>query len=321
MRRAQREAAEQALVQPVDAGGALGDVLAADHQHQHPVHPVLVHALRRRLPSRAGPRLDAELVHLDVPGGHRRQPVEQVVAEADDGRNAAPRLSSSIGVEPARDAAVQRVVVAALVVRLVRLALDPVGRGAEGGVAALPVAAAIGHVGVQPEIVPARANAPSPARPCAPSAARISGASHEHEPGVSQCLFHRQAACSFSRVAAPCRVKRRRVVRQHPVAGERALDRQLVELHLDPPVQLARHRPAAAGSVLMRARITQAVSMNLSTPITSRSSEHQVAPLRVRRISPRPRAAARRSVRLLVQADADVQHRDRSSRASGWSRW
>ena len=59
-------------------------------------------------------------------------------------------------VEPPRDAAVQRIVVAALEMRLVRLALDRLVRAcAERGVPALPVASAVRHVSVQPEVVPA----------------------------------------------------------------------------------------------------------------------------------------------------------------------
>ena len=57
--------------------------------------------------------------------------------------------------EPALDAAVQRIVIAALIMRLVRLSRDAVARGREGGVAATAVAPAVRHIGVEAEIVPA----------------------------------------------------------------------------------------------------------------------------------------------------------------------
>jgi hypothetical protein len=52
------------------------------------------------------------------------------------------------------DPAVQRVVVAALVVRLGRLANGTRRADREHRVAALPVSAAVRHVGVRPEVVP-----------------------------------------------------------------------------------------------------------------------------------------------------------------------
>src|SRR5260370_14447305 len=58
--------------------------------------------------------------------------------------------------EPALDAAIERVIVAALVVRLMRLPGDPGWRGAKDPEPATAVAAAIGHVGVDPKIAPGR---------------------------------------------------------------------------------------------------------------------------------------------------------------------
>src|SRR4030088_1961623 len=58
-------------------------------------------------------------------------------------------------LEPALDAAIQRVVVAALVMRLMRLAGDLGPAGAERGKAAAAIAPAIGHEGIDAEIVPA----------------------------------------------------------------------------------------------------------------------------------------------------------------------
>src|SRR5580704_8556227 len=58
-------------------------------------------------------------------------------------------------LEPALDPAIERVVVAALVMRLVRLPDDPPGTGAKADEAAAAITPAIGHVGIDPEIVPA----------------------------------------------------------------------------------------------------------------------------------------------------------------------
>src|ERR1700730_6272981 len=58
--------------------------------------------------------------------------------------------------ETALDAAIQRVVVAALIVRLMRLPGDPSRRGAKDPEPAAAIASTIGHVGVDPEITPTR---------------------------------------------------------------------------------------------------------------------------------------------------------------------
>src|SRR5258707_11055380 len=113
-------------------------------------------------------RLDAELMDLDVPGlgadRRRGQTVEERVAgykdRAQRGMRAA-RLRDR--VEPALDPAIDRVVVAALVVRLVRLPEHPFGAGAKTRKAAAAGTPAIGHVGIDPQIVPAlRKNIPNP---------------------------------------------------------------------------------------------------------------------------------------------------------------
>src|SRR5260370_42570385 len=65
----------------------------------------------------------------------------------------ADRLADRL--EPAFDAAIERVVVAALVMRLMRLAGDLGTAGAERGKAAAAIAPAIGHEGIDAEIVPA----------------------------------------------------------------------------------------------------------------------------------------------------------------------
>ena len=60
------------------------------------------------------------------------------------------------GIEPAFQAAIEGVVVAALVMRLVCLSAYACCTGGEHGMPPAAVAAAIGHVGVHAEIVPAR---------------------------------------------------------------------------------------------------------------------------------------------------------------------
>ena len=103
-------------------------------------------------------RLDAELVGLDVPArGLRGKAPEQGAAVFQDGAHAGA-VAALVGdrLEPALDAAVQMVVVEGLVVRLVRPAQDrALAAGQPHAEAAATVTAAIGHVGVDLEIVPA----------------------------------------------------------------------------------------------------------------------------------------------------------------------
>src|SRR5258708_24538351 len=99
-----------------------------------------------------------------------RGPAEQRAAEAEDRRQTRPIADLRLDrLEPALDAAVQRVVVDALVMRLMRLAGDgALGRHRIDRVAAAPVAAALGPGGVQGEILPAPGGAVPgrhPARP------------------------------------------------------------------------------------------------------------------------------------------------------------
>ena len=60
---------------------AFADVAAADHQHQHEVHAIAVHAFGRRLAGLLGAGLDAELMHLHMPAAGLRQKVVAQVAE------------------------------------------------------------------------------------------------------------------------------------------------------------------------------------------------------------------------------------------------
>src|SRR5262249_664866 len=67
-------------------------------------------------------------------------------------RVASDRLGNRL--EPALDAAIERVVVPALVVRLMRLSRNPGWRGAKDSEPASPIAPALGHLGIDPKIVP-----------------------------------------------------------------------------------------------------------------------------------------------------------------------
>jgi hypothetical protein len=116
-----------------------------------------VQALRRRLAGLARSRLDAELVDLDVPCAHRgREATEQAMTEMHD-RGQAGAVADRFGDrgEPARNPAIQLVVVERLVVRLMQLPADRAVRGGgEDRVAATAVTASVGHVGVEVELVP-----------------------------------------------------------------------------------------------------------------------------------------------------------------------
>src|SRR4029077_16150799 len=119
-----------------------------------------MHPFRGRPAFVARARLDAELMDFDMPerGAHRRrgQPVEQGVAGVEDRAQRGMRADPlGYRFEPALESAIDRVVVAALVMRLVRLPRDPLGAGAETGEAAAAVTPAIGHVAIDSEIVPA----------------------------------------------------------------------------------------------------------------------------------------------------------------------
>src|SRR6202035_3119013 len=97
----------------------------------------------------AGLRLDAKLMQLDMPccGSDlgRRHSIEQGLARLQDRgqrRVAGDRVAHRL--EPALEAAIERVVVPALIVRLMRLANDSGRCGPKGGEAAAAVATAIG---------------------------------------------------------------------------------------------------------------------------------------------------------------------------------
>jgi aromatic ring-opening dioxygenase catalytic subunit (LigB family) len=152
------EAAERALVEIVHGGCAASDIAAGDQQHQHIVDAVAMHALRRGLALLAEAGLDAELVRLDMPMRHvGREAAEQRAAIFEDGAEA--RALGDLGLdrlEPALDAAVQHVVVEALIVRLMRPAHDRTpALGGEDREPPASIASTVSHVGVGREIVPA----------------------------------------------------------------------------------------------------------------------------------------------------------------------
>ena len=139
----------------MDARLARRNVDPAHHQYQHPIDAVLMHSLRRRLAGLAELGGDAELMRLDVPGRRRGQLVEQRVAGAQNGLKR--RAVGDLGldrVEPAGDAAIERVEIPALIMRLRRLTRDR-GVHRKRPMPPLPVTPAIGHVGVYAQIVPA----------------------------------------------------------------------------------------------------------------------------------------------------------------------
>jgi len=118
-------------------------------------------ALRRRLAGLSGAGLDPELVQFHVPSlgpvRRRRQCVKHLPADIE--KTQGNRMGGDgLGhrSEPTFDSPIERVVVPALIVRLVRFANNAIGRNGEGREATAAVAAAVGHVCVDAEVVPAR---------------------------------------------------------------------------------------------------------------------------------------------------------------------
>lgn len=139
-------------------GRAAFDVGAIDQQHQRIVDAVTMHALGCRPAGSVGARLDAKLMALDLPVCVRSQRTEQAAAERKYAVHR--RARDDLGMhrlEPALDATDQRVVVDALIVRLMRLERDLVLARArrQSRMAASTVAMASGQVCVELKIVPA----------------------------------------------------------------------------------------------------------------------------------------------------------------------
>ena len=101
----------------------------------------------------SGPRLDTELVHFDMGGAVHR---ELRRAEGEDGA-ADGTVDRGLfdRIEPALHIAIERIIVPALIMGLVRLADEIARCVAEGRVATAAVAPAIGHIEIRPQIVPA----------------------------------------------------------------------------------------------------------------------------------------------------------------------
>src|SRR5260221_10091249 len=156
----QGEASEQApVIDSVDVGRAADDVAASDQEDQYIVHAIPVQPLGGGASLLTGPRIDAELVTLDMPGrGAGCQAVKQRAAEAENGPHA--RQIANLGqyrLEPALDAAMERVVIEGLVMRPMRLSYDRAIRcGRVDGMASLTISALVGHVRVELQVVPTR---------------------------------------------------------------------------------------------------------------------------------------------------------------------
>ena len=134
-----------------------GVIAAADEQDQHPVAPVMMHALRRGEAGLSRQRFDAKLMRLDRPrvrtlwacirdkgGGAQHQRLKQ------------RRSRSSFGHrrEPAFDAAIQWIVIALLVMRAMRQARAFSVCHLKGGIASATIGAAGGHPCVARQIIP-----------------------------------------------------------------------------------------------------------------------------------------------------------------------
>src|SRR5690242_11713526 len=94
-----------------------------------------MHAFWCGTPRLAGARLDAKLVDLDVPVTRWRELLERCPAGAQDcGGAVAGGDLRQHWVEPARNAPVQGIVIAALIMRLMRFTMDRFsGAGPESG--------------------------------------------------------------------------------------------------------------------------------------------------------------------------------------------
>src|SRR5665213_1547918 len=64
------KAREHPPVDSTDLGGATGDIGTADHEHEHIVNAVTMHAFRRRLTRHSSAGFDAKLMGFDIPGAH-----------------------------------------------------------------------------------------------------------------------------------------------------------------------------------------------------------------------------------------------------------
>ena len=197
----QREAAER-IAGAIDGRRPADDVVAVDKQDEDEVDPVPVHPFRCRLTRRARPCFDAELMNLDVPRSSRCHPrAKQAIAEAQDRRHARSR-ADVLGNrrEPALDPAEERVVVAMLVMRLMRLPLEPairVDRIHREPAAATPLS--FSEVLVERQVVPARRKrGPAGQRTDGLERAAHRATANERKTRLRQVLFHHTTLRSFT---------------------------------------------------------------------------------------------------------------------------
>ena len=194
---------------------AAGDVGAIDQQHEHVVDAVAMHAFRGGLTRRIAARLDAELVGFDVPIGLRFECAEELAAERKDALHA--RAFDHVALdrlEPALDAAGQRVVVEALIVRLMRRDTSARLSGArrQGCVPPPPVTVALRQVRVEQQIAPAGRKALPVGVPCRRPPRRGEQSFHPrcgHErKAVAEDWVAQSDACTICCVGHPCRISR-----------------------------------------------------------------------------------------------------------------
>jgi hypothetical protein len=155
----ERELAQVATVQAEDRRDPAFDVLPVDQHDKHPIDAVAMQPLGRRLADLAGAGFYPELVQLHVssfgPVRPRRQCVKYLpsdIEKTQGDRMDCDRLAHR--PESTLDSAIERVVVPALIVRLVRLADDTFGRNGEGRETSAAIAPAVGHICVEAELVP-----------------------------------------------------------------------------------------------------------------------------------------------------------------------
>ena len=259
-------------------------------------------------------RLDAELVQLDMPGrGRSAGGVSGVKIPSQVARIAHSTGWLPIGVgdgcEPALDPAIEQVVVAALVVRLVRLARDAAISHRKGGMTPPPVAAAVGHVAIQAKIVPARANsrhaAGASGMPCRRSAGAHLRCTQQREAVTSEAALCkgeglvRHARSPFRREsAAPACAP---AWRYGAPAGK-----------MQASIEFALHRPAARRAARIVPLIATAYSPMLSTPLRLKSSMMKSAKAASSR-NPRPTSVSNAQTRSVSSPTATLT-RDRRDR-------
>ncbi len=154
----EREAAEAAAIWCVNRCGATGDVVTTHEQDEHVINAIAMHAFWCWQALHVGECFDAELVRLHMPARNFwRERAKNFTAETQNGIEAAAGADARLhGFKPALDAAIERVVVAALIVRLMRLTFDAAISGHHKyGMSTTAIASAIGHISVVRHVAPA----------------------------------------------------------------------------------------------------------------------------------------------------------------------